>query len=81
MPVIRHRIIRVSDVNVLVRETGDPALPALVLLHGFPSSSRHYVRLMDRLAGHLLDTGHFALEVEADTIATAVDAFLAKHLD
>jgi pimeloyl-ACP methyl ester carboxylesterase len=28
----------------------------------------------------LLDTGHFALEEEADTIATTVDAFLAKHL-
>jgi pimeloyl-ACP methyl ester carboxylesterase len=29
----------------------------------------------------LLDTGHFALEEEADTIATTVDAFLTKHLD
>jgi pimeloyl-ACP methyl ester carboxylesterase len=29
----------------------------------------------------LLDTGHFALEEEADTVATTVDAFLAKHLD
>jgi pimeloyl-ACP methyl ester carboxylesterase len=51
MPAIRHRTIRISDVNVFVREVGDPARPALVLLHGFPSSSRHYVRLMDRLSG------------------------------
>jgi hypothetical protein len=29
----------------------------------------------------LLDTGHFALEEEADTIATTVTAFLSKHLD
>ena len=28
----------------------------------------------------LLGTGHFALEEEADTIATTVDAFLTKHL-
>ena len=28
----------------------------------------------------LLDTGHFALEEEADTIASTVDAFLSKHL-
>jgi len=52
MPAIRHRTISVSDVNVFVREAGDPDRPALVLLHGFPSSSRQYVRLIDRLAGH-----------------------------
>lgn len=52
MPVIRHRTISVSDMNVFVREAGEPARPALVLLHGFPSSSRQYVRLIDRLAGH-----------------------------
>src|SRR6266566_6540335 len=50
MPVIRHRTIRVADINIFVREAGDPARPTLVLLHGFPSSSRHYVRLLDRLA-------------------------------
>jgi pimeloyl-ACP methyl ester carboxylesterase len=49
---IRHRIVRVDDIAVFVREAGDPARPALVLLHGFPSSSRHYVRLLDRLAEH-----------------------------
>ena len=51
MPVIRHRTISVSDLNVFVREAGEPSRPALVLLHGFPSSSRQYVRLIDRLAG------------------------------
>jgi pimeloyl-ACP methyl ester carboxylesterase len=50
MSVIRHRTVRVDDTAVFVREAGDPARPALVLLHGFPSSSRHYVRLLDRLA-------------------------------
>ncbi len=52
MPLIRHRTVRVSDLDVFVREAGDPARPAVVLLHGFPSSSRQYLRLMDRLAGH-----------------------------
>ena len=52
MPVLRHRAISVNDVNVFVREAGEPARPALVLLHGFPSSSRQYVRLIDRLAVH-----------------------------
>ena len=52
MPVIRHRMVHVSGVEVFVREAGEPARPALVPLHGFPSSSRQYVRLIDRLAGH-----------------------------
>src|SRR4051812_50198762 len=50
MSVIRHRTVRIDDTVVFVREAGDPARPTLVLLHGFPSSSRHYVRLLDRLA-------------------------------
>jgi pimeloyl-ACP methyl ester carboxylesterase len=51
MPVIRHRMVHVSGVDVFVRDAGEPARPALVLLHSFPSSSRQYVRLIDRLAG------------------------------
>jgi pimeloyl-ACP methyl ester carboxylesterase len=52
MSSIRHLTVRVSDLNVFARAAGDPARPALVLLHGFPSSSRHYIRLIDRLADH-----------------------------
>jgi pimeloyl-ACP methyl ester carboxylesterase len=50
MSVISHRTVRIDDTAVFVREAGDPGRPTLVLLHGFPSSSRHYVRLLDRLA-------------------------------
>jgi pimeloyl-ACP methyl ester carboxylesterase len=50
MSVIRHVTVRVEGVEVFVREAGDPSSPHLVLLHGFPSSSRHYIRLLDRLA-------------------------------
>jgi pimeloyl-ACP methyl ester carboxylesterase len=52
MPPIRHRTIRADGLNVFVRTAGDPVRPTLVLLHGFPSSSRQYIRLIDRLAGH-----------------------------
>jgi pimeloyl-ACP methyl ester carboxylesterase len=52
MPTIRHRTIRAGGLKVFVRVAGDPARPTLVLLHGFPSSSRQYIRLIDRLAGH-----------------------------
>src|SRR5690348_11732335 len=50
MSVIRHHIVRIDGLAVFVREAGDRARPTLILLHGFPSSSRHYVRLLDRLA-------------------------------
>ena len=50
MPVIRHRRIRVDDLDVFVREAGHPGRPTLVLLPGYPSSTRAYVRLIDRLA-------------------------------
>lgn len=51
MPAIRHRRIEIDGLNIFVRESGDPAKPTLVLLPGYPSSSRAYVRLIDRLAG------------------------------
>jgi pimeloyl-ACP methyl ester carboxylesterase len=50
MPIICHRTVHIDGLAVFVREAGDPARPTLVLLHGFPSSSRHYIRLLDRLA-------------------------------
>ena len=50
MSAIRHRTVDVDGLAVFVRGAGDPARPTVVLLHGFPSSSRHYLRLLDRLA-------------------------------
>lgn len=50
MPSIRHRTITVDGLNVFVREAGDPSKPTLVLLPGYPSSTRAYVRLIDRVA-------------------------------
>jgi pimeloyl-ACP methyl ester carboxylesterase len=50
MPAIRHRNITIDGRRVFLREAGDPARPTLVLLPGFPSSSRAYVRLIGRLA-------------------------------
>jgi pimeloyl-ACP methyl ester carboxylesterase len=50
MATFRHRTIEIDGQSVAVREIGDPSRPTIVLLPGFPSSSRAYVRLMDRLA-------------------------------
>lgn len=50
MPAIRHRHVEVDGLKVFVREAGDGDRPTIVLLPGYPSSTRAYVRLIDRLA-------------------------------
>jgi pimeloyl-ACP methyl ester carboxylesterase len=44
-----YRTIQVDGTGVFYRERGEPDAPALLLLHGFPSSSAQYERLMERL--------------------------------
>lgn len=53
---IFHRQIKVDGLNLFYREAGPADAPTLLLLHGFPSSSRQYVKLMEALADryHLL---------------------------
>jgi hypothetical protein len=54
IPEVRHAFVDVDGVRVFYRETGPAdALPVL-LLHGFPSGSHQYRRLMDAL-GEALD--------------------------
>lgn len=45
-----YRTVKVDDVEIFYREAGPPDAPALLLLHGFPSSSRMYEPLLTRLA-------------------------------
>lgn len=49
---IRYRSIAVDGVKIFYREAGDPARPALLLLHGFSSSSHMFRDLMPLLAEH-----------------------------
>jgi pimeloyl-ACP methyl ester carboxylesterase len=50
MTAIRHRTLDIDHLGIFIREAGDPTRPTLVLLPGYPSSTRAYVRLIDRLA-------------------------------
>ena len=50
MSAIRHRTFDIEHLDIFVREAGDPTRPTLVCLPGYPSSTRAYVRLIDRLA-------------------------------
>ena len=44
-----YRTLRLDGLSIFYREAGPPDAPVLLLLHGFPSSSRMYEPLLDRL--------------------------------
>ncbi|MEU8462501.1 alpha/beta hydrolase [Streptomyces sp. NPDC029003] len=48
---IHHRTVEVAGASVAYRESGPPDAPVLLLLHGFPTASHQFTRLMDALAG------------------------------
>ena len=47
---MKYNKIQVEDCNVFYREAGSPEKPAILLLHGFPSSSHMFRELMPELA-------------------------------
>jgi pimeloyl-ACP methyl ester carboxylesterase len=48
----------------------------------FPQEGAHpYKRDLENIDFHLLDTGHFALEEDGDTIADLITCFMAKRTD
>jgi pimeloyl-ACP methyl ester carboxylesterase len=47
-----HKTVTVDGLSIFYRESGNPANPKMVLLHGFPSSSHQFRNLMFTLAGH-----------------------------
>src|SRR5512133_576375 len=48
--MVSHRTVNVDSTTLFYREAGDPEAPALLLLHGFPSSSHMFRTLMPLLA-------------------------------
>ena len=46
----RYRTVTIDGLNVFYREAGPSNAPAVLLLHGFPSSSRMWQPLIDRIA-------------------------------
>ena len=47
---MNYKYADIDGLKVFYREAGDPKNPAMVLLHGFPSSSHMYRNLMEKLA-------------------------------
>lgn len=86
--MITYHKIQIEDCNVFYREAGASDKPAVLLLHGFPSSSHMFRELMPELAGdfHLIapdfpsfgqtespDREHFTYSF--DHLAKIVDKF------
>src|ERR1700723_3400791 len=60
MPVVHHRYATVAGHRLFFREAGDPDAPALLLLHGFPTSSYMFRELVPALADryHVIAPDH-----------------------
>ncbi|MFG2526523.1 alpha/beta fold hydrolase [Streptomyces sp. NPDC048516] len=57
---VHHRTVTVNGLEVFYREAGDPEAPAVVLLHGFPTSSHMFRHLIPALADryHVIAPDH-----------------------
>jgi pimeloyl-ACP methyl ester carboxylesterase len=49
---VLYRTVMVDGLSIFYREAGRPDAPTLLLLHGFPSSSRMYEPLLTRLSAY-----------------------------
>lgn len=47
--VLAYKSVLISGVTVTYRESGNKSMPTILLLHGVPTSSRMYDRLMRRI--------------------------------
>lgn len=74
MSTVHHRYADVSGHRIFYREAGDADAPALVLLHGFPTSSFMFRELIPALAGrfHVIAPDHLGFGLSD---APPVDAF------
>jgi pimeloyl-ACP methyl ester carboxylesterase len=81
----------VAGLRIFYREAGDPSKPAIVLLHGFPSSSYSFHDLIPRLADrfHVIAPDYpgmgyseapdpTVLRPTFDDMTVAIDAFIAQ---
>jgi len=47
--MVKYGVEKVEELDIFFRESGDPAKPVIVLLHGFPSSSHMYREVLSGL--------------------------------
>ncbi|MCG8465657.1 MAG: alpha/beta hydrolase [Xanthomonadales bacterium] len=89
---VRYGTEKVGDLDIFYREAGNPSKPAVVLLHGFPTSSHMYRKLLAELGDEFYliapdypgfgdssfpSPDHF--EYSFDHLAEVVDQFLIQR--
>ena len=88
---INYRTEKVGDLEIFYREAGQPSKPTLVLLHGFPTSSQMYRKVLNELKEnyHLIAPDYPGFGESSapsasefsytfDNIATVMDQFLEQ---
>lgn len=86
----RHRTVKVGDLDIFYREAGPTDAPAILLLHGFPTSSQMFRNLIPALAdryrvvapdypgyGHSSMPPHDRFAYTFDHLAEVIDDFTA----
>jgi pimeloyl-ACP methyl ester carboxylesterase len=85
---VTHRTVKVGDLDVFYREAGPKGAPAILLLHGFPTSSQMFRNLIPLLAdryrvvapdypgyGHSSVPSRESFAYTFDNLAKVIDAF------
>src|SRR5687767_6284577 len=91
MEKIKYKTLEVHGLHIAYREAGNMSNPTIVLLHGYPSSSHQYRKVLDQLSDEYYliapDYPGFgnsdfpspdAYAYTFDNIAATIDAFLEK---
>lgn len=86
-----HRSVKVGDLDIFYREAGPKDAPAVLLLHGFPTSSQMFRNLIPALAdkyhvvapdypgyGHSSMPPHDKFAYTFDNLAKVIDEFTEK---
>ena len=88
---VRYKTVKVGDLDIFYREAGPKDAPAVLLLHGFPTSSQMFRNLIPALAdsyhlvapdypgyGHSSMPQHDQFAYTFDNLANVIDDFTEK---
>lgn len=88
---VLHKTVKIGDLDIFYREAGQKDAPAILLLHGFPTSSQMFRNLVPALAdkyrviapdypgyGHSSMPSHDKFAYSFDNLAKFIDEFTEK---
>jgi hypothetical protein len=67
---VSYHTIRVDDLDIFYREAGPQNAPTILFLHGKDDSAAEV---------HILDAGHFALDLQPQEIIRLTEAFMKEQ--